>query len=232
MTARKRTAILISGRGSNMTALIAAARADGYPAAIATVISNRPDAKGLDIAASLGVATRTVDHRPFASRDAFDAELDRILTSEGIELVALAGFMRIMTPGLVESWRDRMINIHPSLLPSYRGLHTHERAIADGVRIHGCTVHFVRHDVDTGPIIAQAAVPVLPGDTPDDLAARVLKAEHRLYPQALGLVASGDVWVEGDRLVWRAPYSHDGVLVVPPPDARLDRRNKPIYRGK
>ena len=215
MKARKRTAILISGRGSNMSSLIAASRAKDYPAEISLVIANTPDAKGLEVASSEGIQNRLIDHRSFALRSAFDAELDRALKEAGIELVACAGFMRIMTPGLVDSWRDRMINIHPSLLPSYKGLHTHERALSDGVRIHGCTVHFVRHDVDTGPIIAQAAVAVLPEDSPASLAARVLDAEHRLYPEALALVASQSVRVEGEQLVWKKRYTNPGAFFVP-----------------
>ena len=217
MKARKRTAILISGRGSNMSSLIAAAMDVKYPATISLVIANRSDAKGLETAASHGIETRLVDHRQYPSRAAFDTELDRTLKAAGTELVACAGFMRIMTPELVEAWRDRMINIHPSLLPAYKGLHTHERAIADGIRIHGCTAHFVRHDVDSGPIIAQAAVPVLPDDTPEALAARVLKTEHRIYPMALKLVASGAVRIEGEQLVWQKPFEHGGSLLVPRP---------------
>jgi phosphoribosylglycinamide formyltransferase-1 len=212
---RKRTAILISGRGSNMTALIAAAKAHDYPAEISLVIANRPDAAGLETAAKDGISTLLIDHKAYPSREAFDAELDRALKDAQIDIVACAGFMRIMTPKLVEAWRNRMINIHPSLLPSYKGLDTHERALADGVRIHGCTVHFVRHDVDTGPIIAQGAVPVLADDTPTTLAARVLKVEHQIYPLALAAVASGRVRAEGDTLVWVKAYEAEGALIVP-----------------
>jgi len=217
MVNARRTAILISGRGSNMTSLIAAARAPTYPASIALVIANRPDAAGLARAEAEGIPTKLIDHRRFGSREAFDAELDNTLKKAGIELVACAGFMRVMTGDLVEAWRDRLINIHPSLLPSYKGLHTHERALADGVRIHGCTVHFVRHDVDAGPVIAQAAVPVIPGDTPETLAARVLEAEHQIYPLALSLVASGAVTVNGETLIWKAPYPAQAPLLVPSP---------------
>jgi phosphoribosylglycinamide formyltransferase-1 len=215
MSTKKRVGILISGRGSNMAALIAAAQAPDYPAEIATVISNRADAKGLDHAREHGIATAVVDHKAHGSREAFDAALDRALADHSIDLVACAGFMRIMTEGFVARWRNRMINIHPSLLPSYKGLHTHERALADGVKIHGCTVHFTRHDVDSGPIIMQAAVPVLSGDTPDSLAARVLKAEHIIYPKALGLAAAGRVHVEGEKVVSARPEQEQPPLIVP-----------------
>ena len=188
-----------------MQALIKAARDPLYPAEIIAVISNRPDAPGLDFARAQGVATETVDRKSFASREAFDDGLAAALKRHKVELVALAGFMRLMTPGFVDAWRDRMINIHPSLLPAYRGLHTHERALADRVKQHGATVHFVRHDVDSGPIIAQARVPVLARDTPDTLARRVLDAEHKIYPKALALVASGAVRVEGETIVAASP---------------------------
>ena len=178
MSGKKRVAILISGRGSNMATLIKAAQAPGYPAEISLVISNRPDAAGLSFAQSAGIRTVTIDHKKHASREAFDAALHEKLIGESIELVACAGFMRIMTAAFVEKWRDRMINIHPSLLPSYKGLDTHARALADGVKIHGCSVHFVRHDVDAGPIIAQAAVAIGASDDADTLAARVLAVEH------------------------------------------------------
>lgn len=198
MTARKRVGVLISGRGSNMAALIEACHADDYPAEIVAVISNRPGAPGLDRAHDAGLATFTIDHKKFPSREAFDAALDRRLRDEGVELVCNAGFMRILSAGFVEAWRDRHLNIHPSLLPAFRGLHPHERAIETGVCVSGATVHFVRTEMDAGPIVAQAVVPVLPDDTADDLAARVLTAEHKLYPHALRLVASGAAWVEGE----------------------------------
>lgn len=202
MTLRKtRTAILISGRGSNMQALVDAARADDYPAEIVLVASNRPDAPGLEWADARGLPTLAIDHKRYATREAFEDALQKALEAAGTELVALAGFMRLMTPAFVELWRDRMINIHPSLLPSFKGLHTHERALAAGVRITGCTVHFVRAEMDEGPIIGQAAVPVLSGDDPDTLAARVLAAEHRLYPAALKLVASGRIRRDGEKVV-------------------------------
>jgi len=205
MSRRRKVGILISGRGSNMQALIKAAEDPAYPAEIAVVISNRADAKGLDFAKGRGIATEVIDHKAYASRDAFDAALDQALKRHGVELVACAGFMRIMTDGFVKAWRDRMINIHPSLLPAYKGLHTHERALADGARRHGCTVHLVRSDVDTGPIIAQARVPVLKTDTPETLAARVLDAEHKIYPKALALLASDAFRVEGEKIVPVSP---------------------------
>lgn len=200
IAARKRVAILISGRGSNMMSLVEAARAPEFPAEIALVASNRPEAAGLAWAASKGLATLAVDHKRFATREAFEAELDAALEAHRIDLVCLAGFMRLVTPGFVARWLDRMINIHPSLLPAYKGLHTHERVLADGARITGCTVHFVRAEMDAGPIIAQAAVPVRSDDNADALSARVLAAEHVLYPHALRLVASGAAKVNGDHV--------------------------------
>ncbi|TIP03874.1 MAG: phosphoribosylglycinamide formyltransferase [Mesorhizobium sp.] len=188
---RKRTVILISGRGSNMTALIAAAADPTYPAEIVGVISDRANAAGLGIAQSRGIATKVIQRADHPSKDAYDAAIDAALTGFGAEIVALAGYMRILGRGLVEKWQGRMINIHPALLPAFKGLDTHARAIRAGVRIHGCSVHFVTPEMDDGPIIAQAAVPVMIGDNEDTLAARVLKAEHRLYPLALGLVAEG-----------------------------------------
>lgn len=199
MTAKTPVAILISGRGSNMQALVGATRQKDFPAEIVLVLSNRPGAAGLEWAKANGVTTKMIDHTLFASREAFEAELHRAIEASGAKLVALAGFMRLMTAGFVEQWRDRMINIHPSLLPSFKGLNTHAQALAAGVKIAGCTVHFVRAELDAGPIIAQAAVNVLPRDNPATLGARVLQAEHRLYPKALRLVASGAVCVEGDK---------------------------------
>ncbi len=199
--ARLRTAILISGRGSNMQALIASCRPATAPAEIALVLSNNPAAAGLALAAAAGIPTAAVDHRRYRERAAFDAEIDRRLRAADIAFVCLAGFMRLLTPGFVENWRDRMINIHPSLLPAFPGLDTHARALAAGVRFHGCTVHFVRHETDTGPIIVQAAVPVRADDTPDSLAARVLAQEHRVYPQALAWIAEGRVRIENERAI-------------------------------
>lgn len=189
---RRRTAVLISGRGSNMSALIEAAAAPGYPAEIALVLSNRPDAAGLAHAVSAGIQTGVIDHRGFrGDRLAHEAALDAALRAAGIEMVCLAGYMRVLTPFLVRSWAGRMLNIHPSLLPAFPGLHTHERALAAGVKLHGCTVHLVTEATDEGPILAQSAVPVLPGDDAERLGARVLAQEHILYPLALRLFASG-----------------------------------------
>ena len=198
---KKRTAILISGRGSNMMSLVEAARSSDYPAEIVSVIANRPDAAGIPWAAAQGIATNVIDHKAFKSREAFEAELDKALIASGAEIVALAGFMRLMTPGFVARWQTRMINIHPSLLPNFKGLHTHEQALAAGVKIAGCTVHYVRAEMDAGPIIAQAAVPVLSGDTAATLAARVLAAEHRLYPSALRLVALGRTRIVDEKVI-------------------------------
>ncbi len=188
--AKQRVAILISGRGSNMASLIAAAKADSYPAEIALVVSNRPDAAGLDRARSQGITTAVVDHTRYGKdRAAFEHALQDVLTAHRIELVCLAGFMRLLTPWFVGQWQGRMLNIHPALLPAFKGLHTHQRALEAGVKTHGATVHFVSAEMDSGEIIAQAEVPVLDGDTPVTLAARVLEAEHRIYPQALRQVA-------------------------------------------
>ena len=198
--ARLRAGVLISGRGSNLQALIDACGDPGYPAEIALVISNNAAAKGLARAARAGIPMRVVEHRGFPTREAFDAALDDALREHCVELVCLAGFMRVLTPGFVAGWRDRLINIHPSLLPAFRGLHTHERALDAGVRLHGCTVHFVSPEVDAGPIIVQAAVPVLPGDDAETLAARVLAAEHRCYPLAVKLIAQGRARVVDGRV--------------------------------
>lgn len=192
-----RTAILISGRGSNMVALIEAAKAADFPAEIALVAANLPEAGGLERAAAAGIATTSVDHRPFGrDREAFERALDAELQAHGIELIVLAGFMRVLTPWFVTRWQGRMINIHPSLLPNFRGTHTHARALEAGVAEHGCTVHFVVPELDAGPTILQAKVPVLPGDDEASLSARVLEQEHRIYPQGLALVASGAVKLE------------------------------------
>jgi len=190
---RKRVAILISGRGSNMAALIEAAKATDYPAEIAAVLSNVPDAAGLARAREAGIAAEAIDHKPFGKdREAFDRQLNARLEAHRIDIVCLAGFMRMLSPWFVARWNGRLINIHPSLLPAFKGLHTHERAIAAGVKEHGATVHFVVPELDSGPIIEQGSVPVLPDDTPDSLAARVLEVEHRIYPSALRRVAEGD----------------------------------------
>jgi len=201
VSAKTPVGVLISGRGSNLRALLAACGAPDYPAEIVAVISNRPEAGGLAIAEAAGVPTRTIDHTAFETREAFDASLDAALREAGAELVCNAGFMRLLTPDFVEAWRDRQLNIHPSLLPAFKGLHTHERALTAGVKVSGCTVHFVRPEMDEGPIIGQTAVPVEEGDTPDSLAARVLAAEHALYPRCLRLVAEGRVRVRSGRTV-------------------------------
>jgi len=214
--ARLRVASLISGRGSNMAALVAAAAAPDYPAEIALVLANVPGAGGLAVAAAHGIAHETLDHRGFADRAAFDAALDARLRHHEIEFVCLAGFMRLLTAGFVEKWRNRMLNIHPSLLPAYPGLDSHKRALADGVRVAGCTVHFVRAKMDVGPIVAQAAVPVLQGDDEDALAARVLKAEHALYPHALRLVASGAAIVDGEHVKLAPTAAAPAILFNPP----------------
>jgi phosphoribosylglycinamide formyltransferase-1 len=206
--ARRRVAVLISGRGSNMVSLIEAARGPDFPAEIRLVLSNRPGAGGLARAAEAGIEALAIDHKAHPDRESFDAAVDAALRERGIDLVCLAGFMRVLTPGFVEAWAGRMINIHPSLLPLFRGTHTHERALDAGVLVHGCTVHFVVPELDAGPIVAQAAVPVVPGDTPETLAARVLAQEHVLYPQALRMIASGDARLDGARVafgdVWDA----------------------------
>ncbi len=188
---RKKVAILISGRGSNMATLIDAAKAPDYPAEIVGVLSNKASAPGLEVAASHGIATASLAQSKFPSRDMFEDTMTQVLESWEADIVCLAGFMRILGEDFVTHWQGRMINIHPSLLPAYKGLHTHERALEDGAKEHGCTVHFVTPGLDEGPSILQARVPVLADDTPDTLAARVLVEEHRIYPEALRLLASG-----------------------------------------
>jgi phosphoribosylglycinamide formyltransferase-1 len=202
VTAKKRVAILISGRGSNLAALIDAAKAADYPAEIALVFSNVETAQGLEIARTAGVATKVISHKNFASREEFDAALDAALRAAKIELICEAGFMRIHSDGFVRAWEGKILNIHPSLLPAFKGTKVHEQALAAGVKISGCTVHFVVAELDSGPIIAQAAVPVLAGDTPETLSARVLTEEHKLYPAALKLVAEGKVRLENGRVVF------------------------------
>ncbi|SEQ47524.1 phosphoribosylglycinamide formyltransferase-1 [Devosia sp. YR412] len=190
---RKRVAILISGRGSNMSALIEAAKAPDYPAEVVGVLSNRAAAQGLEIAAAHGIATASLAQSKFPSRDMFEDIMTQMLESWDVDIVCLAGFMRILGEDFVNRWAGTMINIHPSLLPLYKGLHTHERALADGAKVHGCTVHFVTPGLDEGSPILQAEVPVLPGDTPETLSARVLVEEHRIYPEALRLLASAEI---------------------------------------
>ena len=198
--ARLRIAVLISGRGSNLQALIDACAVPDFPAEIVLVVSNRADAQGLERATRARIPTRVIPHREFATRVAFDTAIDRALKEARVELICLAGFMRVLGTAFVTAWHDKLINIHPSLLPQFPGLDTHARALAAGVERHGCTVHFVRNDVDSGPIIVQGSVPVLPNDTAETLAARVLAVEHRAYPLALRLVVEGRVRVVSDRV--------------------------------
>jgi phosphoribosylglycinamide formyltransferase 1 len=211
----KNIVILISGRGSNLEALIAARDAGQLPVNIAAVISNRPEAAGLETAARAGIVAHYVDHKGFAERDAFDAALAECIDSFTPDLVVLAGFMRILTEPFVRHYAGRLINIHPSLLPVFPGLHTHRRALEEGVRIHGCTVHFVTPDLDHGPVIIQAAVPVLDGDDEAALAARVLRQEHVIYPQAVRWFAEGRLRLEGGRVRVAAEATGDGALVAP-----------------
>lgn len=207
----KKIVILISGRGSNMEAILAA----GLPVAVAAVISNRPDARGLDTARAAGIPAQALDHRAYAGREAFDAALVEAIDAYAPDLVVLAGFMRILTPAFVNHYAGRLLNIHPSLLPSFPGLHTHQRALDEGVRIHGCSVHFVTADLDHGPIVIQAAVPVLEGDDEAALAARVLAEEHRIYPQAIRWFAEGRLAVEGGRVVVAGAVAAETPLRVP-----------------
>jgi phosphoribosylglycinamide formyltransferase-1 len=200
MTApKKRTAILISGRGSNMKSLVEAARRPDYPAEIVVVISNRPDAPGIAWAKEQGIPAIAMDHKLYSDRAHFESQLQGILTTSRVDLVCLAGFMRLMTPEFVGLWRDRMLNIHPALLPAFTGLDTHARALEAGVKFAGCTVHLVRPEMDEGPILGQAVVPVLATDTEPDLAARVLAAEHQLYPRILELFAGGQITIDGNK---------------------------------
>ena len=198
---RLKLGILISGRGSNMQRLLAACQRGGIAADVRLVLSNRAEAGGLAHAKAAGVATKVVAHRDYPDRAAFDRALDAALRAAGVDFVCLAGFMRLLSAEFIAAWRDRMINIHPSLLPAFPGLDTHARALAAGVKFAGCTVHYVRFETDTGPIVAQAAVPVLADDDEASLAARVLVAEHRLYPIALKLIAEGRVRIEGERAI-------------------------------
>ncbi len=203
--------VLISGRGSNLQALIDACAGDGFPAKIAVVISNKPDAYGLERARLAGISTITVPHGTFSSREAFDQEVDRHLREAGVKLVCLAGFMRLLSEQFVRGWKDRMINIHPSLLPSFKGLNTHARTLQAGVKIAGCTVHYVRPEMDEGPIIMQAAVPVLAGDSEENLADRILVQEHLIYPAAVRLIAEGRVRVAGETCIITGSGKNSGL---------------------
>lgn len=194
--------VLISGRGTNLQSLIDSCRDPAFPAEIGVVISNRPDALGLERAKHHGLKAVAIDHKAFKEREAFERAMDAELKAAGVQLVCNAGFMRILTDWFVDEWMDRQINIHPSLLPAFRGIHVHERVLEAGVRITGCTVHYVRAEMDAGPIIAQAAVPVLPGDKPENLEVRVLQSEHKLYPLAVRLIAEGKVRVENEKVVF------------------------------
>ncbi len=211
----KNVVILISGRGSNMEALIRARDAGELPITIAAVISNRPDAAGLETAAKAGIVTHFVDHKGFPDRAAFDAALAECIDEFAPDLVILAGFMRILSDGFVRHYAGRLLNIHPSLLPAFPGLHTHRRALEEGVRIHGCTVHFVTPTLDHGPVVVQAAVPVLDSDDEASLAARVLAQEHRIYPLAVRWFAEGRLALEGGRVRLAAEADGGGALISP-----------------
>ncbi len=213
---RKRVAVLISGRGSNMAALIEAAKDKSYPAAIALVVSNRPEAGGLLIADAEGIATEVVDHSQFGKdRAAFERALQAVLEKHTIDIVCLAGFMRLLSADFVGLWQNRMLNIHPALLPAFKGLDTHKRALADGAKIHGATVHFVVPEMDSGPVIAQGAVAVHKDDSEETLSARVLAVEHRIYPLALKLLAEGRIRVENGRCLIDGAPVPDAATLVP-----------------
>ena len=213
--AELKLAVLISGCGTNLQALIDACAADDYPARIVLVVSNQPGAKGLDRARAAKIPSKVIDHHDYPSREAFDAALAEAIRESGADLVCLAGFMRVVANEFVHQWRDRLINIHPSLLPAFPGLNTHARALEAGVRFSGCTVHFARTELDAGPIIGQAVVPVLPGDTPDSLADRVLEAEHRIYPMAVRLIAEGRVRVTNETVQISGGAMPEAALLSP-----------------
>jgi phosphoribosylglycinamide formyltransferase-1 len=215
---RVQTAVLISGRGSNLKSLISACSAPDFPAEIVLVLSNIPDAPGLNHARTAGIPAQVIPHADFPRREDFDSALDAALQESRVKLICLAGFMRILGEGFVAKWQGRLINIHPSLLPSFRGTRVHERAIESGVRISGCTVHYVTVEMDSGPAIAQAAVPVRAHDTPESLAAQVLEAEHRLYPLALRMVAEGRVWLENGKPEF-LEYGCAGNFLINPAEA-------------
>lgn len=212
----RRVAILMSGRGSNMAALVEAARAPGFPAEIAAIISNKANAAGLVDARASGIPVDLIESKPFgANRAAFEAKLQAALDERGVDLICLAGFMRLFTPDFVNAWQGRMLNVHPSLLPAFKGLDPHGQALKAGVRLAGATVHFVTPDMDAGPIVMQGAVQVAENDTVDTLAARVLDIEHRIYPAALKLVAGGQVRIDGDRCIIDGTKATDATLVAP-----------------
>jgi len=213
--ARLKLGVQISGRGSNLLALIEACKAPDYPAEIVLVVSNKSDAKGLEHAAAAGITTTVVEHGGYPDRETFDKAVHEKLADAGVELVCLAGFMRLLSSWFVETWRDRVVNIHPSLLPAFKGIDAHAQAIATGVKLSGCTVHIVRPEMDAGPILVQAAVPVLPGDDEDTLAARILTVEHRCYPLAVRLIAEGRVTIDGERTVIDTAGMADAALINP-----------------
>jgi phosphoribosylglycinamide formyltransferase 1 len=213
---KKRVAVLISGRGSNMAALIEAARDASFPAAVVLVLSNRPAAAGLGLARTSSIATAVVDHATYGEdREAFERKMQEMLEAHRVELICLAGFMRLLTPGFVRRWQGRMINIHPALLPAFKGLDTHQRALAAGVKIHGASVHFVVPDMDAGPIIVQGAIGVRDDDSAATLAARVLAIEHRIYPAALALLAAGRIKIVDERCRIEGAVGAAGQLIVP-----------------
>jgi phosphoribosylglycinamide formyltransferase 1 len=215
MTSRMRVGVLISGRGSNLQALIDASKSHDYPAEIACVVSNLAGVEGLRRAERAGIATHVIPHTAYSCRESFDDAVDEILCSSGVASVCLAGFMRVLSDHFVQKWRGRLINIHPSLLPAFKGLNVHRRVVESGARISGCSVHFVVPELDSGPIIAQAAVPVWPDDTPDALASRTLAAEHRLYPLSLRLLAEGHAVLDGEHVLYRRVQRAGGELFSP-----------------
>jgi phosphoribosylglycinamide formyltransferase-1 len=215
MSSRMRTGVLISGRGSNLQALIDACAAPRHPAEIVSVVSNIAGVEGLSRAERAGIPAYVVPHCNYSSRERFDDAVDAILGADAVSCVCLAGFMRLLSETFVEKWRGRLVNIHPSLLPAFKGLNVHQRVLQSGARLSGCSVHFVVPELDSGPIIAQAAVPVLPGDTAELLAARTLRAEHKLYPSVLRLLAEGRVILEGDRVIYRQVEPAIGELFSP-----------------
>ncbi len=210
-----RISVMISGGGTNLQALIDACARDNFPAQIALVLSNKIDAYGLERAKKADIPTKVINHKDYESREAFETEIDTALKEVDTELVCLAGFMRILGANFVNGWKDRMINIHPSLLPSYKGLHTHERAIEDGVRFAGCTVHYVRPEMDDGPIILQAAVAIAADETPESLAARVLLAEHKIYPEAVKLIAERRIRIRGHKAIIEDMAASDDIFINP-----------------
>jgi phosphoribosylglycinamide formyltransferase-1 len=216
--ARLRVGVLVSGSGSNLQALIDSCAAPDHPAEIVTVISNRPGVKAIDRAKAAGIEAVTVDHRAYPDRESFDAEMQRALDAAGVEFVCLAGFMRLLTTGFVEHWAGRMINIHPSLLPSFKGLNVQQRAIDAGARFSGCTVHFVTPEMDVGPIIQQAVVPIHQDDSAESLSARILEQEHRIYPASLRWIAEGRIRIEGERVLLDGAAHPASSMLNPAPE--------------